>query len=280
MRALVSRIRQRGYEVELNRLSRKTKVCLFNSFNLDAERLRYLRHSNCRFVHRVDGPITVYRGYEDGSDHFIHSLNSEFADKTIFQSHYSLNKHREMGMEFANPTVIGNAVDDGIFNTLNRKPFDPSEKIRLISTSWSNNPNKGQKVYEWLDANLDFRQYSYIFVGRIQAVFKNIVVIPPVDSQGVASLLKQSDIYITASLHDPCSNALVEALAAGLPALCANSGGHPEILQRGGLLFDEPTEIPMLLDKIMNGYALFQSQIAVSDIKTQTEKYLLTLELS
>ncbi len=68
LRALVGELERRGLDVELNRLSAGTRVCLFNSFNFDAARLRRFARADARMVHRVDGPIGVYRGYDDGTD--------------------------------------------------------------------------------------------------------------------------------------------------------------------------------------------------------------------
>ena len=68
LRALVAELERRGLVVELNRISRGTPVCLFNSFNFDFRRLRRFARADCRMVHRVDGPIGVYRGWDDGTD--------------------------------------------------------------------------------------------------------------------------------------------------------------------------------------------------------------------
>ena len=43
--------------------------------------------------------------------------------------------------------------------------------------------------------------------------------------------------YLAPSCDDPCSNALLEALACGLPAAYRDSGGHPELVGEGGLPF-------------------------------------------
>ena len=67
-------------------------------------------------VHRVDGPIGVYRGFDDGTDTWIATVNAELASATILQSKFSLQKHRELGLELRDPVVIPNAVDPAIFH--------------------------------------------------------------------------------------------------------------------------------------------------------------------
>ena len=125
----------------------------------------------CRMIHRVDGPLAVYRGIDDGTDRKIFELNQEIADATIFQSQFSLKKHLELGFDFAKPIVIPNAADPVIFHSRDRLPFSEKRKIRLISVSWSDNVNKGAPVYKWLDEHLDWDQFEYTFVGSSPVSF-------------------------------------------------------------------------------------------------------------
>ena len=68
LRALTHELDGRGLAVELNRISGRTPACLFNSFNFDSGRLRRFAERGARMVHRVDGPISAYRGFDDGTD--------------------------------------------------------------------------------------------------------------------------------------------------------------------------------------------------------------------
>jgi glycosyltransferase involved in cell wall biosynthesis len=230
-------------------------------------------------VHRVDGPISVYRGHDDGTDQRIWQINQEVADATIFQSHYSLAKHIELGFAFRDPVVILNTPDPALFHANGRVAFDPKRKIRLISTSWSDNPNKGAATYQWLEEHLDWERFDYTFVGRTPYPFKRIRTQPPLPSGQLAEVLRQHDIFITASRHDPCSNALLEALACGLPALYLRSGGHPELVGRAGLGFDDVEETLPLLARLVEGYAHFQAQIYVPAIAEVAADYLRAMQI-
>jgi hypothetical protein len=76
LRALVGEFERRGLTVEVNRISGGTAACLFNSFNFDFRRLRRFARPGVRMVHRVDGPIGVYRGFDDGTDARIAEINA------------------------------------------------------------------------------------------------------------------------------------------------------------------------------------------------------------
>ncbi|KAA0265426.1 MAG: hypothetical protein DPW18_02305 [Chloroflexi bacterium] len=279
LRAFWKQAEARGLKVENNIISRTTRACLFNSFNFNESRLLRMKRDSVLYVHRVDGPIDVYRGREDGVDKGIFAVNQMIADKTIFQSRYSLEKHLELGMEFRNPVVIMNAADPDIFHPRGRIEFSRDRKTRLIASSWSDNVNKGAVVYQWLDEHLEWERFEMTFVGRSSVMFKNIRMIPPVDSFRMAELFRAHDIYITASRNDPCSNSLIEALTCGLPAIHLKSGGHPEIVKQAGAGFEAAEQIPNLLDQVTGQYEAFQSRISIPSIQEISEEYLKVLEL-
>ena len=279
LRAFWKKAEANGLCVENNVISRTTRACLLNSFNFSERRLSMTRHSSVLYVHRVDGPIDVYRGRDDGVDKHIHAVNLRFADKTIFQSQYSLEKHLNLGMNFKNPTVILNAADPEIFHSRGRVEFSRSRKTRLIASSWSDNLNKGAMVYQWLDEHLDWGRYEMTFVGRSPVTFKNIHMLPAVDSYRMAELFREHDVYVTASKNDPCSNSLIEALTCGLPAIHLQSGGHPEIVKQAGAGFEAAEQIPELLNQLTGQYEAVQSRIAIPSIEEVSEQYLKVLEL-
>ena len=72
---------------------------------------------------------------------------ASYADATVFQSRYSLEKHRELGLELRDPVVIPNAPDPAVFNADGRAALRRREPVRLITTSWSDNPRKGADVH-------------------------------------------------------------------------------------------------------------------------------------
>ncbi len=276
--ALRDELRRRGLRVEASAIGPNTKACVLNAFAFDAGRLERTLHAGCRVVHRVDGPVSAYRGFDDGADARIVELN-RCADVTVFQSQYSVDAHAELGLELRNPVVIPNAVDPAIFHDGEPEPL-AGRRVRLIATSWSDNPNKGAATYAWLEEHLDWSRYELTFVGQAGVAFTRARYVPPVGSRELAELLRAHDVYLTASVNDPCSNALLEALACGLPALYRRSGGHPELVGAAGLPFDEPAEIPELLDRLVAEYDVRRGAIRVPALGDVTGRYLQTMGLA
>jgi glycosyltransferase involved in cell wall biosynthesis len=273
LRALIGQLRRAGLTVELNRISGRTPACLVNSYTFDERRLRRFLRDDVRLVHRVDGPIGVYRGSDDRVDRRIAALNAELAHATVLQSHYSLEKHRALGLELVAPIVIPNAPDGAIFHPpVVREPVE-ARRIRVVASSWSDNPRKGADALRWLDEHVDCSRFEVTFVGRAPLRPSRVRVVPPLASEPLADLLRTQDLYLAASLDDPCSNALLEALACGLPAVFRRSGGHPELVGEAGVGFDEPQELADALDDAAARLQELREAIAVPALADVAARY-------
>lgn len=271
--ALRGELERRGLAIEVGRVSGGTPACLYNSFNFDFSRLHRFRRDGLRMVHRVDGPIGVYRGFDDGTDRRIVEIN-ELAEATILQSRYSLEKHRELGLTLRNPVVIPNTVDPAIFHPpAAHEPLD-GRRVRVIATSWSDNPRKGGELLAWLDRHLDFDTFELTFAGRTQQKFERIRLVEPLPSQPLAELLRAQDLYLAPSRDDPCSNALLEALASGLPAAFLRSGGHPELVGDAGIGFDDAEEVPAVLSRLVDEHEQRRATIRVPALGDVVDRYL------
>jgi glycosyltransferase involved in cell wall biosynthesis len=146
--------------------------------------------------------------------------------------------------------------------------------VRVIATSWSANPNKGSDLLAWLDTNLDHERYELSFAGQTTGSLRNVRVLGAIPTDEVAAELRRNDLYLAPSLNDPCSNALLEALACGLPAVFRASGGHPELVGEGGLPFDSSEEVPAVLDRLVSQLDERRAAIRMSPLADVADSYL------
>lgn len=254
----------------------KADVILFNSYHWLKQVLKLKsKHPEKILIHRL-GPIFHYhRGrFWKRYDKKLIKMTNKISEGVIFQSNWSLKESLKLGFnEHKAHCVIYNASDNKVFNRDNKKPFNPAERIKLIAVSWSPNWKKGFDIYKYLDENLDFSKYEMTFMGNSPLGFKNINWIKPVSPEKLAEILKEHDIFITAAQKDACSNSLIEALSCGLPAVALNDGGHPELLGRGGELFNKQEEVLSKIKKVAANYQHYQSQIPEFSIKKTAQQY-------
>ena len=126
---------------------------------------------------------------------------------------------------------------------------------------------------------LDPARYELTFVGRTQEVFERAQVIGPVPSRELADLLRAHHVFVAPSRDDPCSNALLEALACGLPAMYLDSGGNPELVGAAGFGFRDAAELPELLDGLVEDWDARRAAISIPTIEQVTTCYLEVLGL-
>ncbi len=128
-----------------------------------------------------------------------------------------------------------------------------------------------------MEDNLDPDRYQHTFIGNSPVEFRKTRTLNAMPSTELADYLRTQDIYVTASLNDPCSNSVIEAMSCGLPVLYLNSGGHPELVRGGGLPFEEPEDIPAALDRMVNEYEAFTEALnppSISDVWSQYKRVL------
>jgi len=277
MWALKKELVRQGWKVLENEGGKDVSFHILHARHFDIRKFRReWKSAACPVIHRIDGPVALYRSDGSGKeqDEECFAINSKYATVTVFQSNWSLRQNLSLGYKPVGPIVISNAADPEIFHSQGRIKFSRDRKIRLISVSWSDNLGKGAPIYKSLENLLDWSRYDYTFVGNSLVSFNNIRQIAPVTSLELAEILRNHDIFITASRNDPCSNSLLEALTCSLPSIYLNSGGHQELVKEGGLPFNEVEEVPDQLDCLADAYERFQSLISVPRIETVAGRYL------
>jgi glycosyltransferase involved in cell wall biosynthesis len=125
-----------------------------------------------------------------------------------------------------------------------------------------------------LEQRLDWNRFEWTFVGRSPERFDRIRMLPPVPSRELGELVRCHDVYVTASLHESCSNGLLEALACGLPALYVRSGSNGELVGEGGVGYDAVDELPDALDRLVAELPERRRAVSVASLSQTADAYL------
>jgi glycosyltransferase involved in cell wall biosynthesis len=191
--------------------------------------------------YRVSGSAEM-RAVEDGVVHGdrLQLEFSPFLAHTVFQSEYSRDVFVGEGFE-GEHTIIHNGVDPRIYSPFERRMLRAprprsrwrrGEPLRVIVSSWSPDPNKGFDEYARIDRQLDGRRdVTLALVGQTPAGFtlERGILLGPRRSRELARLLRDYHVVLQLSRHETCSNALIEGLNCGLPAIYLDSGSNREL---------------------------------------------------
>jgi hypothetical protein len=203
----------------------------------------------------------------------------------VFQSEYSRNVFLTSGFT-GDHTVIHNGVDEDVFNLsqprlLNRsRPrdfWDGREPLRLVVSTWSTDENKGFPEYRRIDEELAGRTDVRIaLVGRVPEGFRfrTFKVLRARPAPALARLLRESHVLLQLARYETGSNALIEGINCGLPAIYLDSGSNAEIAADYGVEYRG--DIAAALDAVRDRYDELVGRIPANPYRSRlvVERYL------
>lgn len=181
-------------------------------------------------------------------DLMLHS-SGMINDHTIFVSHWMRDYFLKKSWPCENNSVVINGV--------NKQCFKPGSKIHngkinMMTSHWSDNPLKGQDVYEWIDrfVGLNQDQYTFTYIGRTKANLKNSTIISPLFDLALGDEINKYDVCINGSTADPAPNSVIEAIASNIPTYAhARGGGIIELIGNDHVFHNENELESILLKK-------------------------------
>lgn len=229
-------------------------------------------------VHRVDGVVQLY-GRDDPKADRYQFENNRLTDFTIFQSLFCQRSFADYGVRPQAWRVIYNGVDQEIFYPRDDAQGVDRSRLRILAVSWSSNIMKG---FDTLSRLSELPEVEVRFVGNWCPIVPKgkvmlLGVLPP---QGVAQVMRESDVFVHAAHNDPCPNVVVEALSCGLPILYRPTGGTPELAGEYGVPIGD--DLSECVEQIRHRYPELRAKIFGSldrfSITTCAKAYLSAFE--
>jgi len=183
-------------------------------------------------VHRLDGVFRLYgRKQNDPADIAQIEIN-RYMDWTIYQSEFCRASFEKEGLDITRSCVIWNGVDTNVFRPAEKVPdFNP---FKLVACAWSPNIRKGAP-YALQASQLAGVEVTFIGNWPDSLDKGNVRIVPPCSHAELPSHLRQHHALLHMAENDPCSNAIFEGMASGLPVIYHPSGGSPEIVGNCGV---------------------------------------------
>ena len=146
---------------------------------------------------------------------------------------------------------IINGCNINYFYCKQKKESFINNKIKLVTHHNSNNYLKGFHIYNKIDKLLnEYKNIEFTYIGNYNKEYKpkNIKILPSCNGEKLGNILRQNDIYITATQYEPGAMHYVEGLSCGLPVLyCRNGGGTHEVCKVAG---EEYHDIETMIKKM------------------------------
>ena len=231
---------------------------LSNSPYLHASVFNLLRNKRIPFVLNQNG--IFYPGWFNGD---CYSMNTRMqtayhhADYVFWQSNFC--RHAAdffLGKRHSPGEVLYNSVDTGFFSPDPSKaqnstfvflhtgkiPRHANYSLSLIISALSYARLSGLNASLWIAGLVEDVEHVHRSAHSLNVMdFVNLT--GPYTQAEAPSIYTKADAYITLKYQDNCPNAVVEAMACGLPVLYSASGGTTELVgTEAGLGLDVPQD--------------------------------------
>jgi len=187
----------------------------------------------------------------------------KYSDAVIWQSEFS----KKMVSGILN---IIPKMDTVIFNGAENRGRSPGKPtcIRIImSAKWVSDgevrPHK--RLKEMCEIVLEYSTRNEVTCWVAGMADYNpprpITMLGHLKESALESYLSCADVMLNLCWYDWCPNAVVEAICAGVPVICSNNGGVPEIVKDSGIILDidkpmVPEYVPPVVPSIMDSRRL------------------------
>jgi len=189
----------------------------------------------------------------------LEKIGYGFGGTVICCSESELNAYKRIG-------IHARYVNNGISLTGNKElaPDIQKQKFRIITSGRivsQKNPYLFNSIASYFQ---EFEDFEFIWAGdgleRTVLTAKNITVTGWLPTEEVKALVTQADMFLSTSLYEGLSFAVLEALALRKPVLLSDCVGNMDVIKSGlnGDLFTNETEAIIKVLHYYNNRAMLQ----------------------
>lgn len=162
----------------------------------------------------------------------------------------------QKGMTTENKCVVlPNGINNNLFRLMNKEQCRvrlgyPRDAFICIFVGWFNERKGINRVAQAI--NMIQEEICSVFIGGDGNVeCKNVLFKGRVPHEEIPSYLNAADVFVLPTLHEGCCNAIIEAMACGLPIISSNLPFNWDVLNDTNSILINPESIIEIRDAIL-----------------------------
>lgn len=173
-----------------------------------------------------------------------------YVSGVICVSSKNMNESIELGLTTADKcAVFPNSINAELFKTMDKQQCRkqlglPLDVYIVAFVGWFNDRKGSVRVSEAIKRITGEKVYS-LFIGKGNQIpnCENILYMGTLPHNQVPLYLNAADVFVLPTLHEGCCNAVVEALACGLPIISSNLPFNWDVLDESNSIMIDPKDI-------------------------------------
>ena len=207
------------------------------------KKLQEKKRDGVKVVQRLDGVLTF------ATSNFFYPLknfgmkyvHNKLADYIIFQSEYSkFLCDKYLGKPRCDWSIIYNGVDIQRFNPYGESYKYESKRVIFSVSRFRRNLQLEPmlKAIDYIVKNVD--DIKFVFAGNLTPNLKKVLnkyknrpyikYLGKIENDKLPFYERNANVFLFSTLNPPCPNAVIEALACGLPIAGYKTGAMPELV--------------------------------------------------